>query len=81
MRALDLKKSLTLQFNRILEDESNLSLLSGVFDAINTTEYSSSVSNKQYDIVAERRAKYNTGESEGTNWDVMKIDLKKKYDF
>ncbi|MDG2193432.1 MAG: hypothetical protein P8K77_00995 [Polaribacter sp.] len=81
MGVLELRSKLIEQFNLFIQDDSKLVALDGVFDAMNAVESSSSVSEKHYKIVEERRRKYHVGETDGSTWDEVKQELKEKYGF
>lgn len=81
MESLTLKNKLKKQFTQILNDDSKLAILDGVFDALTTTENSSLISEEQYQIVEERRQKYLSGESKVISWDEIKVGIKDKYGF
>lgn len=81
MESLDLKNKLKEQFIQILNNDSKLTILEGVFDALTTAENSSSISEEHYQIVEERRQKYLSGESKGISWDEIKNGIKGKYGF
>ncbi|KAB8151713.1 hypothetical protein EZY14_017575 [Kordia sp. TARA_039_SRF] len=80
MGALELKEKLIKQFEIIIEDDTKLIILDGVFDAmIATTDTNSNVSDKQYAIIEERRKKRMAGKTESKSWDNLKNELKYKY--
>ena len=81
MGALELKNNLIERFNKIIQDETKLVTLEGVFDSMNAFESSSLIPNEHYKIVEERRKKHLSGNSKGKSWDQVKKDLKNKYDF
>jgi hypothetical protein len=81
MGAVELRNKLIEQFNVFIQDDSKLNALNGIFDAINTTEAPSLVSEEHYKIVEERRRKMLVGESKGLSWDEVKQELKEKYGF
>lgn len=81
MESLTLKNKLKEQFIQILNDDSKLAILDGVFDALTTSENYSKVSEEQYQIIEERRQKYLSGESKGMSWDEIKVGIKDKYGF
>jgi len=81
MGAIDLRNSLIERFNKIIEDDSKLMALAGVFDSMNEVESPSLVSDEHYKIVEERRRKYHAGETKGSSWEEVKSNLKKKYGF
>ena len=78
MEALELKDKLIKQFQIILQDESKLEVLDGIFDAMTTTSNDSLVSEEHYKIVEERREKRMLGETKGKSWDKVKNELKRK---
>ena len=82
MEALKLRNKLIKQFNALIEDDSKLMFLDGVFDALDTPPKDSSmVPDEHYNLVEERRQKYHSGESVGTNWEELKNIIKKKHGF
>lgn len=81
MSALELRKKIIERFNLIIQDESKLMVLDGVFDSMNVEETTSLVPEEHYNIVEERRRKYHAGESNGVTWDELKQKLKKKHGF
>ena len=63
MEGLKLRNKLIKQFNALIEDDSKLMFLDGVFDAIETPEQKTSqIPNEHYNLVEERRQKYHSGE-------------------
>ena len=81
MGALELRNKLIEQFNLFIQDDSKLLALDGIFDAINTTDSASVVSEEHYKIVEERRSKRLSGETQGLSWEEVKLQLKNKYGF
>lgn len=82
MESVKLRNKLIKQFNALIEDDSKLMYLDGVFDALETPEQKSSqISDEHYNLVEERRQKYHSGESEGTTWEELKDVIKKKHGF
>lgn len=81
MGAIELRNNLIERFNRMIQDETKLITLEGVFDAMNAFESSSSIPEEHYKIVEERRKKYLLGESNVQTWEEVKKDLKNKYGF
>lgn len=79
MGVLELRNKLIEQFNSIIQDDSKLVALDGVFDAINVVESSSMVSEEHYKTVEERRQRYLAGKTKGITWDEVKLNLKNKY--
>lgn len=81
MGALELRNNLIERFNKIIQDETKLVTLEGVFDSMNAFESSSLIPDEHYKIVEERRKKHLSGKSKGKSWNQLKKDLKNKYDF
>lgn len=81
MSAIELRKKIIERFNLIIQDESKLMVLDGVFDSMNVEETTSLVPEEHYNIVEERRRKYHAGESNGLTWDELKQKLKNKHGF
>jgi len=81
MGALELRSNLIERFNRMIQDDTKLITLEGVFDSMNAFESSSFVPEEHYKIVEERRRKHLSGESKGQSWQEVKKDLKSKYGF
>jgi len=81
MGTIELRKKIIERFNLIIQDESMLMVLDGVFDSMNVEETTSLVPDEHYNIVEERRRKYHAGESDGLTWDELKQKLKKKHGF
>ena len=81
MGALELRNKIIEQFNLMIQDDSKLVVLDGMFDSLNTIESPSVVSEEHYKIVEERRKKRLTGKTKGSTWDEVKQKLKDKYGF
>ncbi len=81
MGTIELRKKIIERFNLIIQDESKLMVLDGIFDSINIEETTSLVPEEHYNIVEERRRKYHAGETSGLTWDEVKQKLKKKHGF
>ena len=81
MGALDLRSNLIERFNRMIQDDTKLIALEGVFDSMNAFDSYSSVPEEHYKIVEERRKKHLSGESKGKSWEEVKKGLKDKYGF
>lgn len=54
----ELRHKLILDFGKIIEDDSKLEVLEGVFDAINQEEVNSVIRDEHYNRVSEERKKY-----------------------
>jgi hypothetical protein len=81
MGAIELRNSLIERFNRMINDDSKLIILDGIFDSMNILESSSLVSEAHYKVVEDRRKKHISGETKGENWDDVRSEIKKKYGF
>lgn len=81
MESLDLKNKLKEQFLQILNDETKLSILDGIFDSLTTTFSSLKVSEEHYSLIEERRKKFLAGETTLISWEEIKENIQKKYDF
>lgn len=81
MRALELRNKLIEQFNLIIQDDTKLETLDGIFDAMETVDSPSLISEVHYKIVEQRRQNYLAGETEGSSWEEVKQKLKNKYGF
>lgn len=82
MGAVELRNKLINQFNNFLQDESKLDTLSGIFDAMNTNSTTSSrIPESHYKKVEKRRERHHSGETTGKSWELLKQELKNKYEF
>ena len=81
MAAIELRNSIIERFNQIIQDDSKLMALDGIFDSMNAIESSSLVSEEHYKIVEERRKKHLAGETKVKSWDDVKSGINKKYGF
>ncbi|TDW52684.1 hypothetical protein EV144_1011375 [Flavobacterium sp. 270] len=81
MEVKELRRKLIKDFGKFIEDDSKLELLESVFDAINHDEKESTVSDSHYNIVAEEREKYLSGEVEASSWEEAEKRLNTKYGF
>jgi hypothetical protein len=77
----ELRNKLIEQFNLIIQDDSKLATLDGIFDAMETVDSPSLISEEHYKIVEQRRQNYLAGETEGSSWEEVKQKLKNKYGF
>ncbi len=80
MESIELRNKLIEQFNTVIQDDSKLAILDGFFDAIINSNDASVVSEDHYKKVEERRRKWLNNETNGSSWDNVRMQLKKKYD-
>ena len=81
METRELRRKLIKDFGKFIEDDSKLEILESVFDAINHDEKKSIVSDSHYDLVAEEREKYISGENQSSSWEEVEKRLNAKYGF
>ena len=79
METKELRQKLIKDFGKFIEDDSKLEILESVFDAINFDEKKSIVSDSHYDIVAEERERYISGENKTSSWEEVEQRLNTKY--
>lgn len=79
METIALRRKLIKDFGKFIEDDSKLEILESVFDAINNDEKKSIVSDSHYDMVAEEREKYISGENKTSSWEEVEQRLSAKY--
>jgi hypothetical protein len=79
METKELRRKLIKDFGKFIQDDSKLEILESVFDAINFDEKKSIVSDSHYDIVAEEREKYISGENKTSSWEEVEQRLNTKY--
>lgn len=79
METKELRRKLIKDFGKFIEDDSKLEILESVFEAINFDERKSIVSDSHYDIVAEEREKYISGENKTSSWEEVEQRLNTKY--
>ena len=79
METKELRRKLIKDFGKFIEDDSKLEILESVFDAINHDEKKSIVSDSHYDMVAEEREKYVSGENKASSWEEVEQRLNTKY--
>ena len=80
MESIELRNKLIEQFNTVIQDDSKLAILDGFFNAIINSNDASVVSEDHYKKVEERRRKWLNNETNGSSWDNVRMQLKKKYD-
>lgn len=81
MKTKEIRQKLIVNFGKLIQDDSNLVVLEGIFDAILNEEKTSRVSDIQYQKVEEARADYHSGTSLATSWEDLEKQLKAKYGF
>lgn len=81
METKELRRKLINDFGKFLDDDSKLEILEGVFDAINYDEKESIVPDSHYNLVAEEREKYLSGEVKASSWEEAEQRLNAKYGF
>lgn len=81
METKELRRKLINDFGKFIEDDSKLEILESIFDAINHDEKDSIVPDSHYNLVAEERQKYLSGENEASSWEEAEQRLKAKYGF
>lgn len=81
METQELRRKLIKDFGKFIDDDSKLEILEGLFDAIKSDEKDSLVSDSHYNIVAEEREKYLSGEVEASSWEEAEKRLNAKYGF
>jgi hypothetical protein len=79
METKELRRKLIKDFGKFIEDDSKLEILESVFDAINHDEKKSIASDSHYDMVAEEREKYISGENKASSWEEVEQRLNTKY--
>jgi hypothetical protein len=79
MEKVTLKDKLINQFDNIIEDDSKLLLLDGVFDAIDADENDSEVPKAHYDMLNEKREDYLKDATKSKTWDEVKQHIKSQY--
>lgn len=72
---MDLRNKIIEEFDEIIRNDSNLTILEGVFDSINQEDSNSLVSEEHYKKKNERRKKYLTGETNGASWQELRESL------
>ncbi|WP_286970260.1 hypothetical protein [Flavobacterium sp. UBA4854] len=81
METKELRRKLIKDFGKFIDDDSKLEILESVFDAINHEEKESIVPDSHYNLVAEEREKYLSGEIEANSWEEVEQRLNAKYGF
>ncbi|TRX03190.1 hypothetical protein [Flavobacterium gawalongense] len=81
MKTKEIRQELIANFGKLIQDDSKLAVLEGVFDAILNDEKASLVSDIHYQKVEEARAEYHSGNSFATSWEDLEKQLNAKYGF
>lgn len=81
MEVKELRRKLIKDFGRFIDDDSKLEILESVFDAIKHDEKGTVVPDSHYNLVAEEREKYLSGEIEASSWEEAEKRLNAKYGF
>ncbi|KRD06365.1 hypothetical protein ASE21_19555 [Flavobacterium sp. Root901] len=81
MEVKELRRKLISDFGKFIDDDSKLEILESVFDAIKHDEKESVIPNTHYDLVAEEREKYLSGNIEADSWEETEKRLNAKYGF
>lgn len=79
MKTKEIRQKLIIDFGKFIQDDTKLHLLEGVFDAIKMEEPDSIVPDSHYQKVAEIRAEYHSGNSQGSSWEEVEKRLIAKY--
>jgi len=79
MKTKEIRQKLIVDFGKLIEDDTKLTLLEGVFDAINNEESSSIVSGEQYLKIEEARTEYQSGRGSTSSWEEVEKRLIAKY--
>jgi hypothetical protein len=81
MKTKEIRQKGILNFGKLIQDDSKLVVLEGIFDAILNEEKPSLVSDNQYQKVEEARTAYLSGNSSSTSWEDLEKQLNAKYGF
>ena len=81
MESLELRNKLIEQFNHVIQDDSKLAILDGIFVSITSTAADTLFSEAHYKRVEERRERWLSGETQGLSWTEVKRQLESKYGF
>jgi len=81
METKELRRKLIKDFGKFIDDDSKLEILESVFDAISNEEKESVIPGSHYNLVAEQREKYLSGEIEASSWEETEKRLNAKYGF
>jgi hypothetical protein len=81
MKTKEIRQKLIVNFGKLIQDDSKLVVLEGIFDAILNEENAYLISDNQYQKVKEARASYHSGNSFATSWEDLEKQLNAKYGF
>ena len=81
METKELRKKLIIDFSKFIQDDTKLEVLKGVFDAINSEETTSLVSDEHYLKVEEVRVEYLSRTNSVSSWEEVEHHLNSKYGF
>jgi hypothetical protein len=81
MKTKETRQKLIVNFGKLIQDDSKLVVLEGIFDAILNEEKASIVSDIHYQKVEEARTAYHSGNSLATSWEDLEKQLNAKYGF
>ena len=81
MKTKEIRQKLIENFGKLIQDDTKLAVLEGVFDAIKNEEIISLIPENHYQKVEEARAEYHSGISSGISWEELEKRLNTKYGF
>ena len=81
MKTKEIRQKGIVNFGKLIQDDSKLVVLEGIFDAILNEEKASLVSDNQYQKAEEARTVYHSGNSLSTSWEDLEKQLNAKYGF
>lgn len=79
METKKLRDKLITDFGELIQDDNNIVLLEGVFDAINKRKSNYIIPDAHYLKVEEGQTVYRSGADEGVSWEEMEKGLRSKY--
>ena len=79
MGKVSLKDKLITQFDSIIEDDSKLVILDGIFDALYADGSDSVVPKAHYHMLNEKREDYFKDATKSKTWDEVKQHIKSQY--
>jgi len=79
METKELRTKIITDFGKLIQDDNNIVLLEGVFDAINKRERNYTIPETHYQKVEEGQTAYRSGTDEGLSWEEMEKSLRGKY--
>jgi hypothetical protein len=81
MKTKEIRQKLIVDFAKLIQDDTKLSVLEGFFDALLNDDKASLVSDNHYQKVEEARAEYHSGDSLAKSWEEIEKQLNAKYGF